>query len=491
MDVIGQFADFGVIIGLFLGVSLGIMGGSLPGISPSMTIALMLPVTLYLPTTVAIATLMGAYQGAMFGGSVSAILINTPGTASAAATALDGYAMAQKGQARKALQTALYSSCVGGVIGTLILLMSAQFLAKVALRFGPPEYFGLMMLSLTLIAGISGKSILKGAIAGALGLLISTIGLDPIYGSSRFTFGNINLFDGVSTLSVFIGIFALSEVMMQISFGRKKLNEKPETLDGDENRLTLKEFWGQKFNLVISAVIGSLIGILPGIGGSTASFMAYMAAQKRSKNPDEFGTGIISGVACTESANNAVCGGALVPLLTLGIPGDVVTAILVGALIAHGIKPGPMMFVESMSSVYTIYFALFLGVVGLGIVGTLGIPVFSSIVKLRKSILLPMVFVICIIGTYASKSNYFDVLMMLLFGIIGFLLRKWKFPLSPLIIAFVIGGQLEANLRRSLLLGEGNMVFFTRPLSAALIAISIIATILMIRSNYKTKKATQ
>lgn len=487
-DVLSQFADISVIIGLFMGVTLGIIGGSLPGISPSMTIALLLPVTLYLSAPIAIATLMGAYQGAMFGGSVSAILINTPGTASAAATALDGYVMAQNGQAKKALQTALYSSCIGGIVGVVILLFSAQFLAKIALKFGPPEYFGLMLLSLTLIAGISGTSMLRGIVAGGLGLLFSTVGLDPIYGTPRFTFGTINLYDGINTLSIFIGVFALSEIMVQISSGRKKLNEKPETSNAKTENLTFKELFGQRYNIILSGIMGSLIGILPGIGGSTASFMAYIGSQKRSKYPELYGTGIIDGVAAPEASNNAVCGGALVPMLTLGIPGDVVTAILVGALIAHGIKPGPMLFVEDIRSVYTIYVALFLAVIALGMVGTLGVPIYSNIVKIRKSILFPLVFIICIIGTYASKSNYFDVYVMLAFGVIGFLLRTFKFPIPPLIIAFVIGRALESNLRRSLLLGpSGAFIFFQRPLSAALIIIAIISAVLMVRSNYKAK----
>lgn len=488
LEIIKQFADIYAVIALFAGVILGIIGGALPGISPSMTIALMLPVTLYLPTTVAIAALMGAYQGAMFGGSVSAILINTPGTASAAATALDGYPMSQNGQAKKALQTALYASCFGGIIGTIILLLSAQSLAKVALKFGPPEYFGLMLLSMALIAGISGKSMLKGLIAGGLGLVFSTFGLDPIYGSTRFTFGNINLYDGISTLSVFIGIFALSELMMQLSLGREALNQKPDAADSNSGGITLKELLSQKVNVLISGIMGAFIGILPGVGGSTASFMAYITCQKRSKYPEKYGTGIIDGVAAPEAANNAVCGGALVPMLTLGVPGDVVTAILVGALISHGIKPGPMLFVEDIGSVYTVYVALFLAIIVLGIVGTMGVPVFSSIVKIRKSILLPLVFIICIVGTYASQASYFDVLLMLIFGCIGFMLRKFKFPLSPLIIAFVIGGSLESNLRRSLLLDDsGAMIFLTRPLSLLLIVIAIVATILMVRNNHKAK----
>lgn len=492
LDALSQFFHFQTILILFIGVAAGIVGGSMPGISPSMTIALLLPITLYMPSVNSIALLMGAYQGAMMGGSISAILINTPGTASAAATMLDGYPMNQKGQTMKALQIALYASCTGGVVGIAILLVSAQPLAKVALMFGPPEYFGLMMLSMALIAGIAGKSMLKGMIAGMIGLLVSVIGLDPIFGSARLTFKILELSDGVNTLSVFIGAFAVSELLVQLGTGRSILNQKAQTMGSMEEKLSLKEYFSQIGTMIQSGVIGSLIGILPGIGGSTASFMAYASAQKRSKHPDDFGTGIIDGVAATEAANNAVCGGALVPMLTLGIPGDVVTAILVGALIAQGIKPGPMLFVENMFDVYTIYFALLFAVFALAIVGTLGIPVFSKIVTVKKSILLPMVFLICFVGTYASKSDYFSCYVMLVFGVLGFFLRQFKFSLSPMIIAFVIGGALESNFRRSLLLSPdlGWKIFFTRPIATTLIVVAVVATLLMVRSGMKSKTAT-
>lgn len=491
-EVLSQFFSLQPILGLFLGVFAGIVGGSMPGISPSMTIALLLPITLYMPSVTSISVLMGAYQGAMMGGSISAILINTPGTASAAATMLDGYPMNQKGQTKKALQIALYASCTGGVVGILILLLSAQPLAKVALMFGPPEYFGLMTLSMALIAGISGKSMLKGLIAGMIGLLVSVIGLDPIYGSQRLTFKLLGLADGVDTLSVFIGAFAVSELLVQLGTGRSLLNQKAKAMGKMQESLSLKEYLSQTVTMVQSGIIGALIGILPGIGGSTASFMSYASAQKRSKHPEKFGTGIIDGVAAAESANNAVCGGALVPMLTLGIPGDVVTAILVGALIAQGIKPGPMLFVENMFDVYTIYIALLFAVLALAVVGTLGIPVFSKIVSVRKSILLPMVFLICFVGTYASRSDYFSCYVMLIFGVIGYFLRKFKYSLSPMIIAFVIGGQLESNFRRSLLLDPalGWQIFFTRPLAVSLIIISVVATIFMIRSNMKSNATT-
>lgn len=486
LDAAAQFISVQVILGIIAGVVMGIIGGGLPGISPSMTIALLLPISLYLPTPVAIGMMMGAYQGSMFGGSISAILINTPGTASAAATTLDGYQMALKGQSGKALKMALYASCSGGLIGTIILLALAKPLSSIALKFGPPEYFGLMLLSLALIAGISGKSLLKGLLSASLGLLLSTVGMDPIYGTRRFTFRNINLSDGIQTLSVFIGVFALAEILSQLSQGRSVLFKKADPLAVVDNQLSFREYWGQRVNILKSGVIGALIGVLPGIGGSTACFISYAEAQRRSKHPELFGTGVIEGIAAPEAANNAVAGGALVPLLTLGIPGDVVTAILVGALITHGIKPGPLLFIENIGSVYTIYIALMLGIIALFFIGRLGIPVFATIVKLRKATLLPIIFVVCVVGTYANRGNLFDVMMMLLLGALGFILNRNKFPIAPLVIAFVIGGQLETSLRQSLILSDNSpLIFFTRPISLVLMLTAVVFSVFMVRRNLK------
>lgn len=486
-EIAQAFISIDVVIALFAGVTMGIVGGGLPGISPSMTIALLLPISLYLPTTSAIALLMGSYQGAMFGGSISAILINTPGTASAAATVLDGYAMSLKGQSGKALNMALYASCLGGIVGIVILLFMAPYLAKAALKFGPPEYFGLMMLSIALIAGISGKTLTKGIAAASLGVLFSTVGLDPIYGTRRFTFDTINLSDGISTLSVFIGLFAMSELMIQLMAGRHALSKKPETM-AISDKLTLRELWSQKMNILISGTMGALIGSLPGVGGSTACFVAYADAQRRSKTPEKFGTGIIDGVAAAEAANNAVAGGALVPMLTLGIPGDVVTAILVGALIAHGIKPGPLLFVENIGAVYQIYIALFLAIIVLFIVGKAGIPVFSKIVKVKKSLLLPLILIICVIGTYSYRANVFDCIVMLLFGALGFAMRRLEFPIAPMVIAFVIGKAMELSLRQSLLMSKGSlMIFFTRPLSAFLLVFAVLFAGFVIYRNRKNE----
>jgi putative tricarboxylic transport membrane protein len=489
-DIFVQFLSPSVMLFLTVGVICGIIGGCLPGISPSMVIALLLPASLYMPKIASIALLMGAYQGAMFGGSISAILINTPGTAAGAATVLDGYPMAQKGQAGKALAMALYASCTGGFVGCVFLLVGAESLAAVTLQFGPPEYFGLMVMSLMLIAGLSGKSLLKGLLAAGLGLGAATVGIEAIYGARRFTFGNPNLLDGLSNLSLFIGLFAFSEVLVILLKSREELNEKPEIRGRTGAKLTFAEYWSNLGTMGISGAIGAIIGILPGLGGSTAAFLAYAEAQRRSKTPELFGTGILPGVAASESANNAVCGGALVPTMTLGIPGDVVTAILLGALVAQGIKPGPLMFTENIGDVYMIYIALLLSVFVLLAVGVFGVPFFARILNIPKSMLFPLILVICLIGTYASRTNYFDCLVMFGFGVVGYILKRGEIPIAPMVIAFVIGSGLENSLRQSLILSDNSaMIFVTRPICLILLIISLLLLVFMLQRNMKTGKA--
>lgn len=291
-------------------------------------------------------------------------------------------------------------------------------------------------------------------------------------------------------LAVFIGSFAIAELMFQLGEGKDALSRKPEQLDYRSQGLKLKEFLGQWFNIIRSGVIGALIGILPGVGGSTASFVAYAAAQKQSKRSEEFGTGIIDGVVAAEASNNGVCGGALVPLLALGIPGDVVTAVMLGAFVALGITPGPLLFQNNLDTVYAVYIAMAFAILALAVVGTLGIPLFSRIMQTRKSILLPAVFLICFVGTYAVRGSYFTCFMMMLFGILAFFLRKGKFPIPPMIIAFVIGGSLESNFRRSLLYDAnlGWKIFFTRPLTLAFLVAAVVLALLLAHGNKKQTK---
>ena len=474
---------------LIVGVFLGILGGALPGISPSMTISLILPMSLYFETNNALMLLIGAYQGAMYGGSISAILINTPGTASAAATVLDGYIMAKNNQAGKALGMSLTASCTGGLVGSIILILSANALASLSLKFGPPEYFGIMLFTLVLIAGICSDDFWKGLTLIALGLFFGTVGADPIDGTERFTFEISDLYDGVQLLPLFIGIFALSELLTQAGKSAEELNKPAEVLSVDDNHLSLKEYLSQLKNVVISGIYGCFIGILPGLGGSTAAFVAYADAKRRSKHPEKFGTGIIDGVAAPEAANNAVCGGALVPMLTLGIPGDVVTAILMGAFIAHGIKPGPQLFTQNIGEVYKIYIAIILSVVALYCIGKLLLKFFVKLIGVRKSYLLPFIFVLCVLGTYASRGNLFDPLMMVTFGAIGFILRAGSFQLTPVVIAFILGMELESSFRQSLRVSDMDpSIFFTRPFSLFFLVATAIFTAVTVYNRKKKRK---
>ncbi len=452
------------ILYLVCGVFVGILGGSLPGISPSMTISLVLPMSLYFETNNALMALIGAYMGAMYGGSISAILINTPGSASAAATVLDGYEMAKNNQAGKALGMSLSASCTGGLVGSIILMLSANLLAKLSLKFGPPEYFGIMLFTLVLIAGICSDNFWKGLSLISLGLFFGAIGADRIDGTERFTFGLGDLYDGIQLLPLFIGVFALSELLIQTGNSVEELNKPADVVAMDDNRLSFKEYCSQFKNSVLGGIYGCLIGILPGLGGSTASFISYADAKRRSKYPEKFGTGIIDGVAAPESANNAVCGGALVPMLTLGIPGDVVTAILMGAFIAHGVKPGPLLFTQHIGEVYKIYIAIILSVVALFFVGTLLLRFFVRIIAVRKSLLLPFIFILCVLGTYAARGNLFDPLVMVVFGVVGFVLRSGSFQLTPVVIAFILGIELETSFRQAMRVSSMDAsIFFTSP----------------------------
>lgn len=475
LSVLQSIVTVNNILYLCLGVCGGIIGGALPGISPSMTIALLLPMSLYLPTSNAIMLLIGAYQGAMYGGSISAILINTPGTASAAATAFDGYEMARQGRAGKAIGISLAASCTGGIISCIMLILLVKHLALLSLKFGPAEYFGIMLFALTMIAGVCGGNLLKGLMAATFGIMLATVGMDPVTGTERLTFGIFDLYDGFSMLSVFIGVFALSEILVQLRMSREELDTKPEILDYTRDRLTFGEYWSQRWNMLISGILGCLIGILPGVGGSTASFVAYAEAKRRSKYPEKFGTGIIDGVAASEAANNGVCGGALVPMLALGIPGDVVTAIMIGAFVAQGIKPGPLLFTQNIKDVYLIYIGLILSVIALFVIGIFSIRYIVKIVSIKKSILFPCVFVLCVVGTYAARGNLFDCLIMISFGLFGYFLRRNKFQIAPFIIAYILGPEVELNYRLALRISNMNyLTFFQKPISLFFISATLL-----------------
>lgn len=458
-----------------IGLAAGIMVGALPGLNSAIGVALLLPLTYGMDATTGVLLLLGAYCGAVYGGSITAILIKTPGTPAAAATLLDGNTLAEKGHAGIALDAALKASTFGGIFSAILLLFVAPALAQVALQFGPAEYFSLAVFGLTIISGISGKSLGKGLLMGVLGLLLTTVGVDKISGGTRFTFGIDALWGGITMIPVMVGLFAVSELIVKVRSGDSKQGI---AMQYEKENLSLKGFFSHIKTLLKSSVIGSFIGAVPGTGASIAAFMSYNEAKRCSKNPDEFGTGCVDGIVAPESANNAVTGSAMIPLLTLGIPGDTVTAILVGALMMQGIVPGPRLFIEQKHWVYSIMIGLLIVNIFMFLQGKIFIKGFVNVTRVPQKVLVPILLVLCVIGAYAGNNAISDILIVVIFGILGYFLRKLDFPLTPMVIALVLGPLAEDNMRRALLLSDGNFAtFVTRPISAIFLLISIVTII--------------
>lgn len=460
-----------ILVVLILGVLGGIAIGSLPGLTATMGVALMLPVTFGMDPVVGILLLIGIYFGSVYGGSLTAILINTPGTPASAATALDGYAMTQKGFAHKALTVSTISSTIGGIISVIVLILVAPQLAEFALRFSAPETFALAVFGIAIISSIAGKSLVKGLIAGLIGLLIATIGLDPIGGFPRFTFGNMNLTGGVSFIPVMIGLFAAAEAFrtMEELFSKQNLKVSVEKI-----KLKWVEFKSIIITILRSAGIGTFIGMIPGAGGDITAFVAYNEARRFSKNKDEFGEGSIKGVAAPEAANNSVTGGAMIPLLTLGIPGDAVTAVLLGALMVQGLQPGPMLFENNGPLVYSLFVGMLLANVLLLIFGLFGIRLFTKILLIPKAILSPIILVLCVVGSYSLGNSYYDVIVMIVSGIVGYFMIRNGFPAPPLILGLILGPIMESNFRRSIVMSQGDLsIFYTRPITVVLLTVAV------------------
>ncbi len=487
-DVIINLFTFEHLLIINIGLAAGIIVGALPGLTATMAIALLVPITYSFSSTAGVLLLLAVYAGAIYGGSITAILIKTPGTPSAAATVLDGYEMAAKGQAGAALDMALNASEFGGIFSALLLIFVAPLLAKMALKFGPPEYFALGIFGLSVISSVGGGSVYKGLLMGMLGLFATTIGMDPINGIVRLTFGIDALWNGINVIPAMIGLFAISEIMQKT---KTIYDNFGEILKVDKSKVSLKEFFSYWKTLIKSSMIGSFIGAIPGTGAAIAAFMAYNEAKRSSKTPEKFGTGFIEGVAAPEAANNAVTGSAMIPLLTLGIPGDSVTAILMGALIMKGIVPGPQLFVENKEWVYLIMIGFILINIFMYLQGKLFIKAFVNITKLPTTILIPILTVLCVVGSFAVSNNISDVFIMLIFGLLAYVLMKFKFPITPMVIAIVLGPLVEQNLRRSLIISEGTAsIFFTRPISLVFLALSIFIVIYpLFKRLIKTMKA--
>lgn len=459
----------------FLAVLMGVVGGmilgAMPGLTAPMGCALLIPFTYGMEPVAAITMLVSLYCGATYGGSIAAILVHAPGTPAAAATTFDGYPLAQKGQAGKALGTACISSFIGGFFSVIVLIFLAPVLANIAIKFGPAEYFALAIFGLSMLSSVGSKSTVKNLLGGTIGVFIACVGMDEISGFSRYDFGITHLMDGISFIPVMIGLFAATEVFRQAEIGLRKV-----AIDRKISGLpSWKEIKSVKGTLVRSSLIGTFIGILPAEGGTVASFIGYNEAKRFSKTPEKFGTGIIEGIAAPECANNAATGGSMVPTMALGIPGSGTTAVILGALMVHGMRPGPLLFVQHTHEVYGVFAGMFVAnllFLGLGLGGA---KLFSQVLRVPNYVLSPIILVLCVVGTYALKNNMADVWIMLICGLIGYKMKEYGFTAAPIVLGLVLGELIEISLRRSLIVFDNNpLIFFTRPWSVALIILTVL-----------------
>lgn len=475
---------------IVLGVFVGIIFGCIPGLTTTMAVALCIPITFGMAPTMGMSLLMGLYIGGTSGGLISAILINIPGTPSSVATTWDGHPMALRGEAGKALGAGVFFSFLGTLLSIIVLVFIAPPLADFALQFGPTEYFALALFSLTMIGTLAGKQLAKGIAVGLLGMVLAFIGIAPIDAFPRFTFGIPDLDGGFDILPALIGLFAVSEILAVAEMDTEL--KKENVLMNFKMRgfgFSVKEFFEQFWNMLRSALIGIGIGILPGIGGGTSNIVAYAVAKSQSKHPEKFGTGLLDGVVASETSNNATIGGAIVPLLTLGIPGDTVTAMILGGLMIHGLTPGPLLFINNADVVYGIFVSLMLANVVMLVMEFFGIRVFAKLLRVPKHILLPVIFALCVVGAYGLNNRVFDIWVVLFFGVLGYVLNKLKYPTSPIILGIILGPMAETGFRRGLQMNDGNfLAFFSRPITVVFIAATVFMIIFTGIRNAKNKK---
>lgn len=467
----------------------GIIVGAIPGLTATMAIAIMVPFTFDLNPVTGIVMLLGIYAGAIYGGSIPAILVRTPGTPAAAATVLDGYPLAQKGMAGKAIGMATISSFIGGGSTAIFLTFFAPQLAKVALRFGSPEFFAMAVFGLSLVATLAGDSMVKGLISATAGLLISLIGMDPVSGFPRFTFGQIELLNGPAFVPVLIGLFAVAECFR--GFGEMRAVAAARTVVR-EVIPTLKEMLECSRTIGRGIFVGLIVGLVPALGAETSCWMNYAESKRASKHPERFGTGILEGVAASETANNASTGGDMVPMLTLGVPGDAATAVLMGALTIHGMQPGPLLFRDHADVVYAIFAGMIMANVAFLVLGLLGVRLFAAVVNVNRTILIPSIFVFSVIGAYAVNGNMFDVLVTIIFGFLGYLMQSRGYPVSPMVIAQVLGPMMEQNFRRALIANNGDFTVFVRkPIAASILLLTVFTVYTALRRQQQVRKLRQ
>ncbi|MBI4184934.1 MAG: tripartite tricarboxylate transporter permease [Proteobacteria bacterium] len=468
------------LLALMIGVIGGMIVGAIPGMTVTMAVALSVPFTISMGPTPSLLLLLGIYCAGTYGGSISAILLNAPGTPANAATVFDGYELAKQGKAYKALLMAIIASVYGGLFSALVLIVVASGLAEVALRFGPAEIAMLVVFSLTVVGVLSGESMAKGLLAAAIGMGMATVGTDPMVGTPRFTFGIFDLYDGFAYIPLLIGLFALNEMFVQAegAFRTGGAILPLKGADPEGNRVTGEDLRRSLVPMIRSGFLGVFIGILPGLGSAIATFLGYAETKRASKEPERFGKGAIEGVAASEAANNAVTGGALVPLLALSIPGDGVTAIMLGAFLIQGVTPGPLIFIRNPEIVDTVYLGVIAANVMMGVVALFALKPMTAVLKVPKVVLYPVVLMICVAGSYAIRNNLFDVFVMLGAGVLGYGLRLFSVPVPPLLIAFILTRPLEESMRQALVSSEGDpLVFLSSPISTAFALLAVAAVL--------------
>ncbi|MCM3576255.1 tripartite tricarboxylate transporter permease [Mesobacillus subterraneus] len=473
-----------VVIGGFLGTIVGM----LPGLGPATAVAVLIPITFGMDPTSAIILMAAIYYGAMYGGSRSSILLNTPGDGSAIAATFDGYPMAQKGQAGEAMAISAVASFIGGILATIGFIFLAEPLASFALKFGPAEYFLLMLLTLSAIVSLSIGKMVKGFIAMALGLLISTIGIDPQTGVHRFTMDIPHLSEGIEFLIVIIGVYAVGEVFYNFLTIDKAKKEKKKV---GKIWFTKQQWKRSKWPILRSAPLGFIVGVLPGAGGSIASMMSYSTEKQLSKKPEEFGQGAVEGLAAPESSNNAASVGAMIPLLTMGIPGSGTTAVMLGALIMLGVRPGPLLFENDPGLVWALINSMFIGNIALVIINILMVGLLVKILDTPAKVLYPLIIMLAFIGTYTLSYSTVDFFLLLLFGVIGLFMKIMDFPIAPLVLAIIVGGDMEQNFRMALTSSNGSLsIFFSSGISITLLILTILSLFYPLLINKFNKKSS-
>ena len=479
------------ILMITLGLLSGIVIGAIPGMTADIGIILCLPLTYAMDPIPAMMLLLGIYCGGTYGGSITAILINTPGTPANAATTLDGYPMTRQGKSLKALQMALYASFFGGIVSALICLFASPAIAKVAQTFGPPEYFCIALFGLSIIASISGDNIIKGIMGAIVGILLALVGQDSVSGVIRFSFGIRKLTGGIPLLSVLVGLFALAELLSRSDYDPQHDPARQQKVKISQERLTWGEIRRCIKTWVVSSIIGTVVGATPGTGGGIAAFISYDQAKKTSKYGDNFGKGEIEGVAAAESANNAVTGATLIPLLTLGIPGDGCVAIMLSALMINGLNPGLSLFTEQGDIMYAIMLGLILVNAFMFVQGRFLTNLFAKVVSVPQEILTPIIVMFCFAGAFSVNKSYFDVLVALVFCAVAWLLRKIDFPAVPILLGLVLGKMAETNFRRALMVSRGSYsIFVSSPFCIAFLALTalVIGSVAFNKMKARKKK---